>query len=209
MKNRLKPTVKNKHLLAKVKAMKVIFAQGNPGTTYADSRHNVGFMALDHLAKEWGANFQLKSKFQADIAELTKNGEKILLVKPQTFYNETGRAARALIDFYKLDPAQDFLVIHDELALPFATLRIREKGSDAGNNGIKSLNHHIGPDYTRIRIGIYNSTRDQIDDADFVLASFTSDEKTALPAMYQQVERFVIDFINGSLEPTKVTTLRG
>src|SRR6202007_316026 len=116
--------------------MKIIFAQGNPGQEYEKTRHNVGFLALDFYADKKTVQFQTKSKFYPDIAELTDGGEKVLLVKPTTFYNETGRAAHALADFYKVDTT-DILVIHDELALPFGTLRLREKGSDAGNNGIK------------------------------------------------------------------------
>ena len=113
--------------------MKVIFAQGNPGRQYAATRHNVGFIILDALAD--GAHFAPKPKFFAEMAETQIAGEKTLLIKPQTFYNETGRSARAILDFYKLDPS-DLLVIHDDLALAFGSLRIRDKGSDAGNNGI-------------------------------------------------------------------------
>lgn len=159
--------------------MKIILAQGNPGNQYVTTRHNVGFQVLDALAKQQGIAFAPKPKFFADIAELSIAGEKVLLVKPATFYNETGRTARALLDFYKLD-AGDFLAVHDDLALPLGTLRIREKGSDAGNNGIKSLNAHIGPDYMRLRIGIYSDLRDRIHDADFVLANFSKEEAVTL-----------------------------
>lgn len=180
--------------------MKIIFAQGNPGPQYAASRHNIGFVALDALAD--GATFAPKPKFFAAIAELTIAGEKTLLVKPQTFYNETGRAARAILDFYKLSTA-DLLVIHDDLALPLGTLRIREKGSDAGNNGIKSLNAHLGPDYARLRVGIYNELRDRMHDADFVLGSFSSDERellqaTILPKVRELVEAFCRDSLESS-----------
>ena len=185
--------------------MKVIFAQGNPGSQYAHSRHNAGFIMINRLAKQWEVEFIKKSKLHADIAEKTIEGEKVLLVKPTTFYNETGQSARLLIDFYKLDPATDLLVIHDDLALPFGTIRTRSKGSDAGNNGIKSLNAHLGSDYARIRIGIYSELRDRINDADFVLAAFSIDEKNALAAIFQQVERFVTGFVQNKFESTKVT----
>lgn len=159
--------------------MKVIFAQGNPGAQYAMTRHNVGFQVLDALAAKQGSTFAPKPKFFADVAEVNVAGEKVLLVKPQTFYNETGRSARALVDFYKLSLA-DVLVVHDDLALPLGTLRVREKGSDAGNNGIKSLNAHLGPDYMRLRIGIYSNLRDRMHDADFVLANFSKEEAEQL-----------------------------
>lgn len=180
--------------------MKIIFAQGNPGRQYATTRHNVGFIMLDALAD--GTSFAPKPKFFAEVAEVQIAGEKTLLVKPQTFYNETGRSARAILDFYKLDPS-DLLVIHDDLALPFGSLRIREKGSDAGNNGVKSLNAHLGPDYMRLRIGIYNDLRDRIHDADFVLANFSKDEvaqlkSTILPKSQELIE----DFCRGNLQPS-------
>lgn len=185
--------------------MKIIFAQGNPGKEYVNTRHNVGFVLLDRLAAAQQGRFVYKSKFHASITELTIQGEKVLLVKPTTFYNETGQAARLLVDFYKLDPAADFLVIHDDLALPFGVIRTRKKGSDAGNNGIKSLTAHIGPMYKRIRIGIYNDQRDRVPDADFVLSSFTADEKDSLPAIYSQAEYFIDGFIKNNFEMTKVT----
>lgn len=186
--------------------MKLIFAQGNPGAQYARTRHNTGFIALDHLAAQEGAPWRTHTKFRADIAEVQFEGEKILLVKPLSFYNETGQVARAIIDFYKLDPSEDFLVIHDELALPFGTIRVREKGTDAGNNGIKSLNSHLGADYARIRVGIWNDKRDFMDDADFVLSAFSSDETAQLT---QQIDQKIIplvhQFVNGTLENTSHT----
>lgn len=187
--------------------MKLIFAQGNPGVQYANTRHNVGFFMVNHLAKKWGITFSEKTKFNALIAEATIEGEKVLLVKPLTFYNDTGQTARKLTNFYKLDPTVDILVIHDELALPFGTIRTRPSGSDAGNNGIKSLNAHIGSDYHRIRIGIYNELRDRQPDADFVLNPFSKDEKDALGAIYLLTEQFINDFIAGSFAFTKVSVV--
>jgi PTH1 family peptidyl-tRNA hydrolase len=185
--------------------MKLIFAQGNPGKEYSGTRHNVGFYMIDALAKEHGAEFAKKPKFLAEIAEISVNDEKTLLVKPTTFYNETGQAARLLTDFYKLDPKTDFLVIHDDLALPFGTIRTRLSGSDAGNNGVKSLNAHLGIQHARIKVGVYNDLRDRIHDADFVLGRFTKEESNHLPDLYKNVEVFINAFINGTFEPTKVS----
>jgi len=175
--------------------MKVIFAQGNPGPQYKNTRHNVGFLVVDTLAEQHRADFIKKPKFHAEIAEITIAGEKTLLVKPSTFYNETGQSARLITDFYKLSAKDDFLVIHDDLALPLGTIRIREKGSDAGNNGIKSLNAHLGTSYGRIRVGIYNTLRDRVHDADFVLSSFTKSEadvlgSTITPKVIELIEAF-------------------
>ena len=185
--------------------MKIIFAQGNPGPHYERTRHNVGFRILDYLAKSMSAEWKEESKFRALIATTTIEGEKTLLVKPLSFYNETGQVARALVDFYKLTPEQDVLVIHDELALPFGTVRTREKGSDAGNNGIKSLNNHLGPNYARIRIGIWNELRNRINDADFVLSAFTTKESDQLETIAKDLVTPLVDaFVNNSLEPTSV-----
>lgn len=183
--------------------MKVILAQGNPGQQYTETRHNIGWLVLDALAAQTDAQFLVQAKFHAHIAEVTIQGEKTLLVKPTTFYNETGRTARALVDFYKLDPATDLLVIHDDLALPFGTIRVREKGSDAGNNGIKSLNAHIGPEYARLRVGIWNDLRERMDDAAFVLARFSKDEMQTLDKdIIPHAIKLVEDFCRGTLQTT-------
>lgn len=183
------------HIIIYTNSMKLILAQGNPGTDYAKTRHNVGFLAVDDYSARYSTIFQTKSKFLADIAELTVGAEKILLVKPTTFYNETGRAARTIADFYKVTP-QDILVLHDDLALPFGTIRTREKGSDAGNNGIKSLNAHLGEEYARIRVGVWNERADRMDAADFVLGKFNSDEmkrleKDILPKVGELIDDFI------------------
>jgi len=186
--------------------MKLILAQGNPGTRYARTRHNTGFLVLDALAAREGATWKTNLKLGADLAELTLHGTKVLLAKPLSFYNETGQVARALVDFYKLTPAADVLVIHDELALPFGTVRVREKGSDAGNNGIKSLNSHLGNTYARIRVGIWNERRDHMDDAAFVLSTFTQDELATLQELITHpIYSLVDEFIQGTLRPSSHT----
>lgn len=186
--------------------MKLLFAQGNPGRQYARTRHNTGFIALDTLAQAQGSSWRTQDKFRADIADITVEGEKVLLVKPLSFYNETGQVARGLVDFYKLNPAEDVLVIHDELALPFGTIRVREKGSDAGNNGIKSLNAHLGESYARLRIGIWNERRDIMDDADFVLSAFSEEETKQLNELIEtKVTPLVTAFVKGELEPVSHT----
>jgi len=185
--------------------MKIILAQGNPGTDYDNSRHNVGFFVIDQLAQVFDGVWANKPKFQATIAEITIDGEKVLLVKPTTFYNETGQSARALTDFYSLDASDSLLVIHDELALPIGTIRTRGKGSDAGNNGIKSLNSHVGTDYHRIRIGIANDHRVRMDDATFVLSKFTKDEQDKIASHMPEIEKYVHDFIAGTLQHETIT----
>ncbi|MDB5167505.1 MAG: pth, peptidyl-tRNA hydrolase [Candidatus Saccharibacteria bacterium] len=179
--------------------MKIILAQGNPESKYDNTRHNVGFAVIDEFAESHNLQWSEKSKFSALIAETTIDDEKVILVKPTTYYNETGQSARRLIDFYSVMPAHDLLVIHDDLALPFGTIRTRGQGSDAGNNGVKSLNNHIGPDYHRIRIGIANDLRERMGDMDFVLGKFSRDESEALDKLMPEIFGFIADFIEGTL----------
>jgi peptidyl-tRNA hydrolase, PTH1 family len=174
--------------------VKVILALGNPGPEYTKTRHNTGFAVLDALAGN--AKWRKESKFSSDITEVEFDGEKLILVKPTTFYNESGVPAQKIISFYKLSPSDDLLVIHDDLAIPFGTIRIREKGSDGGNNGIKSINSYIGENYKRIRIGTYNELREQMDDADFVLSRFSAEEvkrmnDLVIPKAIEMINKFV------------------
>lgn len=179
--------------------MKLILAQGNPESKYDNTRHNVGFAVIDEFAESHSLTWHEKSKFSALIAETTIDGEKVILAKPTTYYNETGQSARKLVDFYSILPEHDLLVVHDDLALPFGTIRTRKQGSDAGNNGIKSLNNHVGSDYHRIRIGIANDLRDQMGDVDFVLSKFSKDELEALQNLQPEFLQSINDFIHGTL----------
>jgi len=186
--------------------MKIIFAQGNPDAKYTRTRHNTGFLVLDALDEKYGATWRDIDKYKGRITDVTIDGEKVLLVKPLSYYNDTGLVARTLMDYYKLNPAQDFLVVHDDLALPLGTIRVRENGSDAGNNGIKSLNQHLGPDYARIRIGIWTDLRDKMDDVNFVLGTFPKEEfekleKDIIPHAITLIEKFVA----GTLEPSSAS----
>ena len=133
--------------------MKIIVGLGNPGREYAQTKHNVGFMLVDALAEKLGiADWQ--SKFDALIAEGRMGTEKILLVKPQTYMNESGRAVGPLMNWYKLMPEQ-LIVAHDDMDIPAGTIRIRKKGSAGGHNGIKSVLAHVGDEnFSRVRIGI-------------------------------------------------------
>lgn len=179
--------------------MKLILAQGNPGSQYTQTRHNAGFILISRLVDTLGGSWKEVSKWKALISEHTIDGEKVLFVLPQTFYNETGVVVRSIVDFYKLNPPTDLLVVHDDLALPFGTIRTREKGSDAGNNGIKSINATVGEQYSRIRIGIWNDLRDRMDDADFVLSRFSAEEADKLSSeIYETARHYIYDFIAGT-----------
>lgn len=175
--------------------MKLIVGLGNPEKRYDDTRHNVGFGALDFYAEKKQVDWQEKSKFKAIIAELPGD-EKALLVKPTTYYNLVGESVRIIADFYKVEP-QDILVIHDDHAIPFGTIRTREQGSDAGNNGIKSINAHLGPNTCRIRIGTGTELRDKISDTDYVLGKFSATERKELPKLQSKIAEIIDDFIEG------------
>lgn len=181
--------------------MKLVIGLGNPEERYAKTRHNVGFFMLDAFADSRGASWQVKDKFKAAIAEVQIENNKILLVKPVTYYNNVGESARLLSDFYKIAPG-DVLVIHDELALPFGTIRTRTGGSPAGNNGIRSINQHLGPDTHRIRVGVYNDLRDRIPDADFVLSNFTKSEAEQLEKQTATVAAIIDDFCRDAFSVT-------
>ncbi len=187
--------------------MKLIIGLGNPESKYDLTRHNVGFLLLDYVAEQLGASWQDKPKFKGVVAEVNIGDEKAILLKPTTYYNLSGEAARALADFYKLSADHDVLVLHDELALPFGTLRTRLSGSDAGNNGIKSVIAHLGPNFARIRIGIANDHSDRIHAADFVLSRFTSEEQKAMGDVAAHALTFIEDFVHQEKEfaPTSVT----
>lgn len=180
--------------------MKVILALGNPGEKYVHTRHNAGFLVVNQLATEQNAQFSNKPKFFSDIAELNVSGEKILLVKPTTYYNEVGIAARALMDFYKLT-LDDVLIIHDDTDLDFGKIRVRKGGRDAGSNGLKSLHAHIGSDFWHIRIGTDNLLRRQVPTDRFVMMNFNSDELTilknwAIPTAQTMIHDFLSDHIS-------------
>ena len=184
--------------------MKVILALGNPGEKYIHTRHNAGFLVVDQLAAGQSAHFSNKPKFFADIAELNMFGEKILLVKPTTYYNEVGISARAILDFYKL-ALDDLLIIHDDTDLDFGKIRVRKGGRDAGSNGLKSLHAHIGSDFWHIRIGTDNLLRRQIGDVDFVLSKFNTDERKILRDWtIPEAIKLISTFLDGTIEPLSV-----
>ena len=184
--------------------MKVILALGNPGEKYTYTRHNAGFLVVDQLAAKQSAHFSNKPKFFADIAELNMSGEKILLVKPTTYYNEVGISARAILDFYKLT-LDDLLIIHDDTDLDFGKIRVRKGGRDAGSNGLKSLHTHIGADFWHIRIGTDNLLRRQIGDVDFVLSKFNADEQKILRDWtIPESIKLIGTFLDDTIEPLSV-----
>lgn len=125
---------------------------GNPGAQYARNRHNIGFMAVDAIAEAHGFG-PWRTKFQGQLAEGRIGGQKLLLLKPETYMNLSGDAVRAALGFYKLAPA-DLTVFHDELDLPAGKVRLKTGGGHAGHNGLRSIDAHVGPAFQRVRLGI-------------------------------------------------------
>lgn len=153
---------------------------GNPGPQYALHRHNVGFMALDVIADMHGVSPWAK-KFQGWVAEGRLGPEKLLLLKPATFMNESGRSIRAAMDFYKLAPG-DVTVFHDELDLLPMKVKVKRGGGTAGHNGLRSTDKHIGPDFRRVRIGIgHPGHKDKVHG--YVLSNYAKGETEALTDM--------------------------
>ncbi len=131
----------------------MIVGLGNPGQEYSATRHNIGFLAVDELARRWGAG-SWRNKFNAQIAEHRQGQQQYLLVKPQTYMNLSGTAVSALLNWYKASP-RDLIVIYDDLDLPVGRLRLRPKGSSGGHRGIESLLNQLGTDvFDRVRLGI-------------------------------------------------------
>jgi len=176
----------------------LIVGLGNPGEEYAGNRHNVGFMCLDEFARK--NDFQPwtnKKDMQCELTQATMNDTRVFLCKPQTFMNLSGEAVQAVQHFYKLNNTQT-IVVHDELDVNFGTIRMRVGGSAAGNNGIKSVNQHIGEDYGRVRVGIGPKQPEQMDTADFVLQDFSKAEKAQLPALIREVNAVLSEYAYGS-----------
>jgi PTH1 family peptidyl-tRNA hydrolase len=164
--------------------MWLIAGLGNPGPRYQATRHNVGFRVIDELARQCGVPASaFRERFHGEIASARLGDEDVLLLRPQTFMNESGRSVQAVCAFYKLKPA-DLIVAHDELDLPFADVRLKKGGGDGGNRGIRSVSGALGPDYIRIRLGIGRPAPDfRGDPADFVLQAFPSAEQAAVEQM--------------------------
>lgn len=178
--------------------MKLIIGLGNPGNNYNGTRHNTGFMALDMFAAAHNLRWQQKDRFNALVAEGMVGGQKVLLAKPTLFYNLSGQAAQGIKQFYKIGN-DDILIVHDELSLPLGTIRTRVGGSDAGNNGIKSISAAVGGDTVRLRIGIANEYSAKTDASDFVLSRFSAGEQPILKGCIKACLDMMAAFVDGSL----------
>lgn len=156
--------------------MKVVVGLGNPGSRYEGTRHNVGFAVLDLLAQSPHAG-GFRGQFQAQVAELREDADKILLVKPATFMNLSGQCVRQVMDFYQL-PQEALLVVCDDVNLPLGKVRVRARGSHGGHNGLRDIQTHLGTtEYARLRIGVGGPRADLIN---HVLGRFSPSEQAVM-----------------------------
>jgi PTH1 family peptidyl-tRNA hydrolase len=150
--------------------VKLVVALGNPGDAYARTRHNVGWLVADHLARHLGARFAA-GKFGAELAEARAGDERIWIMKPQTFMNHSGESVGPALKFWKLE-LEDLVVVHDDMELDPFRVQLKVGGGHGGHNGLKSINAHLGsPDYARVRVGV-GRPPGQVDPADYVLGRF-------------------------------------
>jgi PTH1 family peptidyl-tRNA hydrolase len=177
--------------------MKVVVGLGNPGQKYAGTRHNIGYMVIDYLAESPRAG-RFGSRFQGQIAELIEEGEKILLIKPETFMNLSGRCVREVLNFYQV-PVADLLVVCDDINLPLGKLRVRARGSDGGQKGLRDIQNHLGnAEYARLRIGI--DAPGEADAADYVLSRFRPTEKPVMEEAIAKAAEAVIYWVRHGTE---------
>ena len=163
--------------------MYIIAGLGNPGKEYAGSRHNVGFMTLDELADRYNIDVREKAH-KALIGKGMIEGNKVILVKPQTYMNLSGESIRSVMDYYKTEPSE-FIVIYDDISLEPGQIRIRKKGSAGGHNGIKNIIAHLGTqEFPRIRIGVGEKPA-RMDLADYVLGHFSKEEKERMEQAFK------------------------
>ena len=176
----------------------LIVGLGNPGTDYAKTRHNAGFLLVEKLAAQWKADWANERKFAARMAKAERNGKRVLLCEPQTFMNLSGETVGAVTDFYQL-PVSQLIVAVDDADLPFGEIRLRPSGSSGGHHGLESIEQHLGSrEFARLRIGIgrQDSSR-QI--ANYVLGKFDSSENELLEKVLRRAAGQIECWLNEGL----------
>lgn len=175
----------------------LVVGLGNPGREYRTSRHNVGFMVLDRLAEELETSFT-RVKMNAMVTAVRWKGERLILIKPQTFMNLSGQAVSSFKRFYKL-PLENILVVYDDVDLPFESLRLKPDGGDAGQKGVGSIIQQLGTkEFSRLRLGI-GRPHGRTPVSDYVLQDFSRDEKETLPFVIDQAALATLHYIEHGL----------
>ena len=157
----------------------LVVGLGNPGPDYVNTRHNAGFLTLDYMAERLGVNIN-RAKYNALYTEARIAGQRVLLIKPQTYMNNSGEAVRQFAEFYKI-PADHIIVVSDDISLPVGRMRVRRSGSDGGQRGLKSIIYHLNSDaFPRIKMGVGEKPNPEYDLAAWVLSKFTESEQKIL-----------------------------
>ena len=175
--------------------MYVIAGLGNPGKKYAKTRHNVGFDTLDIVADRYRIDISTE-KFKALVGTGVIDGQKVILVKPQTFMNLSGESLRQVCDFYKIDPEEELIVIYDDISLQPGQIRVRKKGSAGGHNGVKSIIAQLGTQvFKRVKVGV-GEKPEGYDLADYVLGHFSFSERIEMEDAFDRAARAVAALVS-------------
>ena len=179
--------------------MFAIIGLGNPGKEYENTRHNAGFNSVDAIAKKYNIDIS-KSEFKSKIGQGYIDGQKVLLVKPQTYMNNSGEAVREVVDFYKLDSTEEIIIIYDDISLDVGMIRVRDKGSAGGHNGIKSIISHLGSEeFLRIRVGVGDKGENG-DLVKHVLGTFKGEDEATIKESYEKAVDAATLILNDNLE---------
>ncbi len=177
----------------------IVAGLGNPGREYHHTRHNAGFLALDYIAEKRGARI-VDSKFEGMCGECVIGGARVLLIKPQTFMNNSGQSVGAAAKFYKIPP-ENVIIIYDDICFEPGVMRIRASGSAGGHNGMKSIISHLGSDaFPRVRIGVGAKPSPDTDMVDWVLGKIPEDKRQALFEVFGRVDAALDDIVGGKIE---------
>lgn len=178
----------------------VIAGLGNPGSAYRHTRHNIGFDLIDHIAAKYSVTWKNSVRFEAETAVLQTDKLKLMLIKPSTFMNHSGRSVGAVLRYLKLSP-ESLLVIYDDLTLDLGRTKLSLSGSSGGHNGIENLLTQVGQGFARYRIGIGAKPQKEMDLADYVLGKFTEDEQTILAdCRTTYIDQFKLILNNGLVD---------
>ncbi len=179
--------------------MFIIVGLGNPGKEYENTRHNAGFNSLDVLAGKYNISIR-EAEHKALVGKGYIEGQKVILVKPQTYMNNSGEAVREITDYYKVDPESELIVLYDDISLPVGTLRIRDKGSAGGHNGIKSLIQHLGTQvFLRIKVGVGDKIP-EMDLVNHVLGHFSKDDAEVMKESFTKAAQATVMMLGGDIE---------
>lgn len=180
--------------------MFIIAGLGNPGADYENTRHNIGFTVVDELQRKWGGDFTYKKNFKAEVCESRCGHEKVLLVKPQTYMNLSGEAIVPLLRYYKLE-ADQLLVVCDDLDMPVGRVKLVQKGSAGGNNGLKSIIQHLGSqEFPRLKLGIGRPIHPGQSPSQYVLQKFSKEQEPLVEEVMQVALQASESFIKQGLK---------